>query len=543
MADTAQDSVDSGTPMDASPWSLGANTKLMSADPIHQVALKGFYKGIQTGQLDPQDGLNRLKKLGTVHPSTTLQDVLPGGAPQTDQGMDREPASPPKGTTQRNLTNPGGAAPSPVNMAQQLYDAGRTGDMSALGQMGAMGLNKNTQTDTSSQKQTMSTTGKRFDPEDYNLRMAVARGMPVNPKVGPLGEPQMDPNTGRQLYEVGNTPDPDSPYQQQKSGLDRIQQLLKMEQQVQNNRPMSAGIDMSPIANLGNTLNEKAGIKTEISPNYKPSVNYNDMRDRMLAYQQKMVDDRAKLQQGLYENLKSTQPTLTYQDMLAASTGNSTGATTQTGVPPNLVGTLVRAGGTAANRDLRGSLTAQATINKDPILNTYQQRIDGADKIMNLMNGAQKGGFASTQAMLGQLNAEVSRLETGSQSPGLGQAEKTEMQNYAAQISAIRDRFTGAQTSVDLQEAFKQAAGMVSDLRASYVDRQRSRQAVLSSGAAPSQMGTFAAKKNALDMSNSGTPKLNPPKPTSVKVVAPDGRSGTWDLTKGPIPQGFKEAK
>lgn len=142
----------------------------------------------------------------------------------------------------------------------------------------------------------------------------------------------------------------------------------------------------------------------------------------------------------------------------------------------------------------RNSQQAQRTVNNDPILKTYVQRIDGAKKINELIDAASKGDVKSNQALLGQLNAEISRLETGSQSPGLHAAEKTEMQSAAAKLHNVMDTLTGKVTNVDLGDKFAAARSMVKELGGSYYDQINDRIGFLNSGSLPDQEPVFESK-------------------------------------------------
>ena len=146
----------------------------------------------------------------------------------------------------------------------------------------------------------------------------------------------------------------------------------------------------------------------------------------------------------------------------------------------------------------REVMQAQRTVNADPLLKQYIPRMDGATKILNLMDAAKGGDFKSNQAVLGQLNAEISRLETGSQSPGLGAAEKTEMQDAAAHYHNILDTLSGNVTGVDLTKKYEQAQGMVRDLGKSYVNATNDRMNTLKAGATEPQIPVFESKHNQL---------------------------------------------
>ncbi len=164
----------------------------------------------------------------------------------------------------------------------------------------------------------------------------------------------------------------------------------------------------------------------------------------------------------------------------------------------------------AKNMDQRSAQNAQNAIDKDKILGIYQQRIDGATKIQNLMDGADDGKFASTNAMLQQLNSEIYRLEIGAQSGTLTGQEKTDMIDYSASLSAIVDRFQGTQTDADLREAFKQARGMIADLKNSYLEASKRRGEMLASGAQENQKDTFAAKLGKMSEQAKPTPRHAP---------------------------------
>lgn len=149
----------------------------------------------------------------------------------------------------------------------------------------------------------------------------------------------------------------------------------------------------------------------------------------------------------------------------------------------------------ATSLNQRNVNQAQRAVNSDHILTQYVQRADGAKKILALMEAAEKGDFKSNQALLGQLNAEISRLETGSQSPGLHSAEKTEMLDSAAHLHNVLDTLSGNVTGVDLTQKFAQARGMVKDLGSSYHQGIDARLNSLKAGSLPEQMPVYDAKR------------------------------------------------
>lgn len=192
------------------------------------------------------------------------------------------------------------------------------------------------------------------------------------------------------------------------------------------------------------------------------------------------------------------------------------------------------------------SNAAQRTVNNDRILNTYIPRIDGAQKILNLIDAGERGEFATNKALLGQLNAEIARLETGAQSPGLNASEKTEMNSSAATLHDLVDTITGGVTGVDLSNKFAQARGMVKDLGKSYYNQIGDRLNNLKSGSQDGQEPIYESKLASLQNSykqfgpesdsnpisvgsNGSSRSLNPIAAESgdmISVVSPEGKSG-----------------
>lgn len=173
----------------------------------------------------------------------------------------------------------------------------------------------------------------------------------------------------------------------------------------------------------------------------------------------------------------------------------------------------------------QNAIKAQQTANSDPVLKTYVQRADGAQKILNLMDAAEKGDVKSNQALLGQLNAEISRLETGSQSPGLGSAEKTEMNDAAAKYHDLLDTLSGNVTGVDLSKKFAQARAMVKDLGGSYMNQIDNRMGYLKAGAQDDQLPIFDAKHKQIQYAYKGLIPQSKPQ-GSQSAQSDSGQSG-----------------
>ncbi len=190
------------------------------------------------------------------------------------------------------------------------------------------------------------------------------------------------------------------------------------------------------------------------------------------------------------------------------------------GADQGLIGKKMQVEATKNNLDARQDTQAQRMANNDPVLKMYVPRLDGATKILDLIHSAQAhpDDIKSTQALLGQLNAEIARLETGAQSPGLGQAEKTEMNDSAAKWHNVLDTLSGNVTGVDLSQKYKQADAMVNELASSIKKNVDDRMKFLKAGGSASQSTVFDKKANALNESYGTrfTPPGSAPKPKTV---------------------------
>lgn len=148
--------------------------------------------------------------------------------------------------------------------------------------------------------------------------------------------------------------------------------------------------------------------------------------------------------------------------------------------------------------DLMTEKEARGAVNNDQILKQFVPRLEGAAKIGELIQSAREGKVVKNNALLGQLNAEIARLETGSQSPGLGQAEKTELMDAAAQLGAVRDRVTGKPTDSVRPEVIDAAGKLVTELSGSYKKGIDARMDMLRSGMRPNQQKIVDEKHTSL---------------------------------------------
>jgi len=141
---------------------------------------------------------------------------------------------------------------------------------------------------------------------------------------------------------------------------------------------------------------------------------------------------------------------------------------------------------------------ARASVNNDPSLKQFMPRLEGAAKVGELIQAAREGKVIKNQALLGQLNSEIARLETGSQAPGLHASEKTELMDAAAQLGSIRDRVTGNPSDAVRPEVLNAAGMLVDELTLSYMRGIDSRMNLLKSGMTPEQQVIVDAKHDSL---------------------------------------------
>lgn len=197
---------------------------------------------------------------------------------------------------------------------------------------------------------------------------------------------------------------------------------------------------------------------------------------------------------------------------------------------------------------------ARAAANNDPLLKQYAPRLEGAAKIKELIDSAKEGKVVSNSSLLGQVNSEIAKLETGSQSPGLGQSEKTELVDKKAQLQAFVDSWKGGKPNDAVSPELLSAAGnMVDELGQSYTRGIDSRFEFLKGGASPNQEHIFDEKHNSLkktylprlkkwgDEQQTAAPQANglvqgaqtAPQPTGSIGPAPTGIVGQGQATAG----------
>lgn len=220
-------------------------------------------------------------------------------------------------------------------------------------------------------------------------------------------------------------------------------------------------------------------------------------KDQLAAMEQKLK------QQSYIENRSSKQDIAKMADLTKLATAGQTG-----GIQGQRLDLMKQRLGLQTGKE------ARSTVNNDPILKQFVPRLEGAAKIGELINSARSGGVVKNQALLGQLNAEIARLETGSQSPGLHASEKTELNSARSRLQSFADSITGNPTDSVSPAIFDAAEKLVNELSGSYQKGIDSRMEFLKSGMAPDQQGIVEAKHKSLKES-----------------YAP--RMGGWDVESG----------
>jgi hypothetical protein len=392
----------------ASPWDIG------QSDQTPQ-AIAGFHKAVAMGIMTPEEGVSRLKKAGVLKADTTVTDLMPGykGA-GGENSADHERATPfdKLGDTnfqggpmmsQSNLksSNPnksdmmtptmnqpglpsswlgGGSGNVGRQPAQEWegYDMPYGGGMGVLGMPQTVHLNeKKNEKDTSNQNKHV-VSSQVFDPEQNRLRMLTAMGYDIPRAKSEFGEESVDAY-GRPQYDLAAArPNPLSPVQQQLSQVNRLQDLLKMQNDVEAKAPLSNNINLAPLLNLASKQKAWGTTEGSLLPGYQPPENPQQQSSRLMAAQQGLMRDRADIQKGIYENMRTSNPTQTFMDTLAQAFGNK-----NTEADKDVINPANRMQGAQDERDKRQIVQ---NIQKNPEL---QRTLAGVNTLrlgLNLLN-------------------------------------------------------------------------------------------------------------------------------------------------------------
>lgn len=110
-------------------------------------------------------------------------------------------------------------------------------------------------------------------------------------------------------------------------------------------------------------------------------------------------------------------------------------------------------------------------------------RLEGAVRMKNLIGAAQRGEIATTEQFMARANAEMTALETGKNNFALGSQERTEMENGAAQVRGVINKWLGEQKGTDLRKNIAELSANIDDMTGSYMDQAERRAGQMEEGA------------------------------------------------------------
>lgn len=351
----------------SNPWDSPSPYHLLDpTDPQSQAALKGYNIGVSTGKIDPQDGLDRLKKAGIVHPEAQVTDLLPQGKVQAANFM----GPPPRGTIVQQTPTQPQSQPSGTDDSIRSSQAGQINPWTMQGSQQPLVVplagDKNTQGDQN--KWSSTSTQFQLPPaEMLKAKMLLAQGTTpgtatddqgnskYQQKTNAIGQPiysdmngdpttkpfEMDDKTGQRMehqpiYDTNkpvydfskNVTDPTHPVQQQMAGIDRMQDMLNMTARMKAEQGPFASMDLTPAMRMGEIM---TGTKGDVD-SYQHSANMPEsaaaLQARFINAQQGIQKDRSDVQKGIYENMK-TMGGGTTSDLMSAMQNTSDQKTLQ----------------------------------------------------------------------------------------------------------------------------------------------------------------------------------------------------------------------
>lgn len=132
-----------------------------------------------------------------------------------------------------------------------------------------------------------------------------------NVVLGPDGKQVLDQD--RPQYDFNErTTDAEHPVQQQLAGLGRMTDLLRMESEANQSRPM---IDFTPLAALADARNAERGVSTNLAASaFRPS----DTTGKFMQYADEIQKRRADIQKAISENAKNMRGGTTMDQLVQA---------------------------------------------------------------------------------------------------------------------------------------------------------------------------------------------------------------------------------
>lgn len=343
-----------------------------------------------------------------------------------------------------------------------------------------------------------------------------------------------------------NVTDPEHPVQQQKRGIDKLENFLRMQADVLGNRGIASQLDLSPLAALADYENAKQGLSTNLSKSYTPPPGPEMMRDKLFAYQNQIQKDRADLQKAITANLKTqNQSGGTFSDLLAmAQTQNqqrteqdamNTGAQKAQSFEDRQVQRIHAQMVGAAKRDpiLKAYTTQYANLN-NAISNLANadhmtpQQFDEAQQAVraNLGIKGTSGVNEREKTMLNSLGYNVDRLLQLVTAKPSNINQNDPIVQHVKQLAALEQNNIGAQAQRRIDAVLQGNDWIYNDPRYSYLkDSLNPFRASLSGQYQDTPLMKEAVSKG--NAYSSKKPTAAPRAADSVTVIAPDGREGT----------------
>lgn len=280
--------------------------------------------------------------------------------------------------------------------------------------------------------------------------------------------------------------------------IGRQDQALDMQKQLAAHyAKQDQGLDYRPLAAYVDSMtgSKLSGAAESMAPDspQKKLQNQLDMATKIATTQGGITKDqldyiRQKLQQQSYvENRASKADIARNADLTKLATSGAT-----SGLQRERLDLQKQRLGYQTDKE------ARAAVNNDQMLKLYTPRLEGAAKIGELIQSAREGKVVKNNALLGQLNAEIARLETGSQSPGLAASEKTELTSAQAELQAFYDRVKSSPSDSLTPEILDTADKLISELSSSYKKGIDSRMKVLKGGMTDNQKAIVDEKHKAI---------------------------------------------
>lgn len=260
---------------------------------------------------------------------------------------------------------------------------------------------------------------------------------------------------------------------------------------------MPQGIDFTPLAALSDSI--YGGNLSQAARAVAPETPEQKLKN-MFGMQGKIAELKGQISDRDLSFLKDKLNQLNWMEQHQIEQEKGRAGIAEAGMKalPSAGMAMQRLGLQNDRLNLMTEKEARGSVNNDPMLKQYAPRLEGAAKIGELIQAAKSGKVVSNQALLGQVNAEIARLETGSQSPGLGASEKTELQDRKAQLQSYFDSITGDPKAAVRPEVLQTGQKLVDELGGSYMKGVDSRMDMLRSGMRPGQQAIVDQKHKSL---------------------------------------------